>query len=162
MDIKFIEKTVEEHPLNSTVTIAKPVPKRAARSHSTSEASSSKQPTNNIQIRSKPIDIDLSKRFDDGMNLSYKNNTPNRKNGAKGSLLAYQNLRGVKQSTVGGKPWNKSWKDEECFGSSVDRGKGDFDFEKNLALFDKQALWDELNSQKPDTVKQVENRKKYR
>lgn len=145
VDIKFIEKTVEEHPLNSTVTIAKPVPKRAARSHSTSEASSSKQPTNNIQIRSKPIDIDLSKRFDDGMNLSYKNNTPNRKNGAKG-----------------GKPWNKSWKDEECFGSSVDRGKGDFDFEKNLALFDKQALWDELNSQKPDTVKQVENRKKYR
>lgn len=63
---------------------------------------------------------------------------------------------------VGGKQWNKSWKDEECFGSSLDRGKGDFDFEKNLALFDKQALWDELNSQKPDTVKLVENRKKYR
>lgn len=160
MDIKFIEKTIEEHPLNSTVTIAKPVPKRVARSHSTSEASSSKQPNNNIQNRSKPIDIDLSKRFDDGMNLSYKNNTPNRKNGAKGSLLTYQNLLGVKQFTVGGKQCNK--KDEECFGSSVDRGKGDFDFEKNLALFDKQALWDELNSQKPDTVKQVENRKTYR
>lgn len=63
----------------------------------------------------------------------------------------------------GGKQWSKSWKDEECFGSPLDlRVKGEFDFEKNLALFDKQALWEELNTQRTDVARNVENRKKYR
>ncbi|XP_066144739.1 enhancer of mRNA-decapping protein 3 isoform X2 [Euwallacea fornicatus] len=147
VDIKFIEKTVEEQQEHSIVTIAKPIPKRAARSHSTSEASGSKQQSQNgVLNKSKPIDIDLSKRFEESVNLSFKNNTPNRKGGQKG-----------------GKQWSKSWKDEECFGSPLDhRVKRDFDFEKNLALFDKQAIWEELNSQRPDVVRNVENRKKYR
>lgn len=143
--LSLIEKNVEEPQENSTVTIAKPVPKRAGRTQSTSEPSNSKQTQNGAHNRSKPIDIELHKRFDDGLSFSYKNNTPN-KRGQKGK-------------------WGKSWKDEECFGSPLDhRIKGDFDFEKNLALFDKQALWDELNSQRPDVVRNVDNKKvtKYR
>ncbi|XP_060536222.1 enhancer of mRNA-decapping protein 3 isoform X2 [Cylas formicarius] len=61
--------------------------------------------------------------------------------------------------------WSRSWKDEECFGSPLDHKiSKDFDFEKNLALFDKQAIWDELNSQRPDIVKNTDNKKngKYR
>lgn len=83
MTLKFIEKTVEEPQENSTITIAKPVPKRAGRSQSTSEASNSKQTQNGVQNRSKPIDIELSKKFDDGLSFSFKNNTPN-KRGPKG------------------------------------------------------------------------------
>ncbi|KAJ8974444.1 hypothetical protein NQ317_000221 [Molorchus minor] len=51
----------------------------------------------------------------------------------------------------------KVGKDEECFGSPLDyKLSKDFDFEKNLALFNKQALWDELNSQKPDVIKHAD------
>ncbi|KAL1513148.1 hypothetical protein ABEB36_002602 [Hypothenemus hampei] len=141
IDLKFIEKPAEEPQVNSIVTIAKPIAKRAARSQSASEATAIKP----IPNRSKPIDIELSKKLDDSLTFSYKNNTPN-KRGQKGN-----------------KQWTKGWRDEECFGSSSDHKiKDDFDFEKNLALFDKQALWDQLNSQKPDVVRNVENRKKYR
>ncbi|GBP67677.1 Enhancer of mRNA-decapping protein 3 [Eumeta japonica] len=48
-------------------------------------------------------------------------------------------------------------RDEACF--AVDEGvlEADFDFEKNLALFDKRALWEELrHSHKPDVVRQTE------
>lgn len=47
-------------------------------------------------------------------------------------------------------------RNEICFGTPSDDPilNQDFDFEKNLALFDKQALWDELNqAQKPDVVR---------
>lgn len=49
----------------------------------------------------------------------------------------------------------KGSKDEECFGSLMEQSNisKDFDFEKNLALFNKQAVWDELNAQKPDIDK---------
>lgn len=43
------------------------------------------------------------------------------------------------------------------FDTPIDNGilQSDFDFEKNLALFDKQAIWDEIDAiQKPDLVPQ--------
>lgn len=44
-------------------------------------------------------------------------------------------------------------KNYECFGSSSDRDMDeDFDFEKNLALFDKQAIWNKINASQPDLV----------
>lgn len=56
-----------------------------------------------------------------------------------------------------------------AFGTPIDDSNmdEDFDFEKNLSLFDKQAIWDEIDansSQKPDLVRQtVQNqKKKYR
>ncbi|XP_026473041.1 enhancer of mRNA-decapping protein 3 isoform X2 [Ctenocephalides felis] len=60
-------------------------------------------------------------------------------------------------------------KNDECFGGLEDRNiEEDFDFEKNLALFDKQAIWDKINASKPDLLRQAgdnmykSNEKKYR
>lgn len=60
-----------------------------------------------------------------------------------------------------------SMKQSQTFGTSVDDPimNEDFDFEGNLALFDKQALWDVLEAeQKPDLVRQAVSMqdKKYR
>lgn len=97
--------------------------------------------------KSKPIDIECKANNSFGNDLSFKNGTPNKKDRIKGK-------------------WVKGRKDEECFGSPLDHKiNKDFDFEKNLALFDKQAVWDEINnSQKPDVIKNVDSKKpsKYR
>jgi len=55
-----------------------------------------------------------------------------------------------------------------AFGTPVDDPtmEEDFDFEKNLALFDKQAIWDEIEngSEKPDLLRQTngQQQRKYR
>ncbi|CAH0550316.1 unnamed protein product [Brassicogethes aeneus] len=158
VDIKLIEKQTSSPPERSTVTIAKPIAKRAGRTQSTSESSNKhtnnkvveKNNGNNPQIliqngnnKSKPIDIE-PRSVGDGSYL--KNSTPNKREKNKGK-------------------WGKSWKDEECFGSPLtNKISKEFDFEKNLALFNKQAVWDELNAHKPDVIKHTENKKptKYR
>ena len=44
-------------------------------------------------------------------------------------------------------------RDEDCFGSSANNGfDQEFDFEKNLALFDKRAVYEEMAIQRPDLV----------
>ncbi|KAK2589052.1 hypothetical protein KPH14_001889 [Odynerus spinipes] len=58
-------------------------------------------------------------------------------------------------------------RDENTFGTPIDQSLNqDFDFEKNLALFNKEAVWQEINSLKPDIVRQSENNRgsggKYR
>lgn len=137
-DLKLIEK--QSSPAGrSTITIAKPVAKRASRTQSLSE--STNKNTGSTSAKSGPIDIE--QKYVDGFH--YKNNTPNKKE---------KNSKGK---------WGKSWKDEACFGSPLDQSfSKDFDFEKNLALFNKQAIWDEINnSQKPDVVKQADNIRKH-
>lgn len=148
VDLKLIEKQIdplEDNVLNSTVKIARPIPKRAQRTYSNSESNTNPTRTPSSHPKSKPIDIEQKYTSGD-MSSSYKNNTPNKREKNKSK-------------------WTKGWKDEECFGSPLDQNIcKDFDFEKNLALFNKQALWDELNAQKPDVVRQVDNKKsaKYR
>ncbi|XP_018573409.1 enhancer of mRNA-decapping protein 3 [Anoplophora glabripennis] len=148
-DLKLIEKQSDNVEQHSTVTIAKPIAKRAGRSQSMSETgntSNIKFNSSNVShVKSKPIDIEVKSSSNDGCSNSYKNNTPNRREKNKGK-------------------WVKGWKDEECFGSPLDHKiSKDFDFEKNLALFNKQALWDELNAQKPDVIKQADKKPtKYR
>ncbi|XP_072755611.1 enhancer of mRNA-decapping protein 3 [Anoplolepis gracilipes] len=49
-------------------------------------------------------------------------------------------------------------RDEHTFGTPIDQSlQQDFDFEKNLALFNKEAVWQEINSLKPDIVRQSES-----
>ncbi|XP_011299816.1 enhancer of mRNA-decapping protein 3 [Fopius arisanus] len=49
-------------------------------------------------------------------------------------------------------------RDEQAFGTPIDQSLSqDFDFEKNLALFNKEAVWQEINSSKPDVLRQSEN-----
>ncbi|KAK4884341.1 hypothetical protein RN001_000612 [Aquatica leii] len=148
-NLQLIQKQ-ESSSGESTVTVAKPIPKRAGRTNSCSEIVSASK-TNNYNgsysyNKSKPIDIEL-KHTSFNESSSFKTGTPNKKDKYKGR-------------------WNKGWKDELCFGSPLDHIiNKDFDFEKNLALFDKQAIWDEINSQKPDVIKQADYKKsisKYR
>lgn len=52
----------------------------------------------------------------------------------------------------------QAYTNNQAFGTPVDHPTMDveFDFEKNLALFDKQAIWDEIDAtQKPDLVRQA-------
>lgn len=52
----------------------------------------------------------------------------------------------------------QAYTNNQAFGTPVDDATMDveFDFEKNLALFDKQAIWDEIDAtQKPDLVRQA-------
>ncbi|KAJ8678729.1 hypothetical protein QAD02_014516 [Eretmocerus hayati] len=50
-------------------------------------------------------------------------------------------------------------RDEQAFGTPIDQSLNqEFDFEKNLALFNKQAIWQEINSKRPDVVQQSQNR----
>lgn len=88
-------------------------------------------------------------------------------NPAKGTLSApfkNDNLRkksrngngnGIGNNSGGSRYNNKN----SAFGTPVDDPMMDeeFDFEKNLALFDKQAIWDEIDAiqQKPDVVRQT-------
>lgn len=58
-----------------------------------------------------------------------------------------------------------SEKDEACFGTPInhDQFTKEFDFEKNLALFNKQAVFDEINaSQRPDLVRQTDKASKFK
>ncbi|KAB0804038.1 hypothetical protein PPYR_01008 [Photinus pyralis] len=139
-NLQLIEKQ-ESHSGESTVTVAKPIPKRAGRTFSGSEIiSCGKSNGTYSYIKSKPIDIEYKSSHQD---LSLKSATPKNKSKSK---------------------WSKGWRDELCFGSPLENIGKDFDFEKNLALFDKQAIWDEINSQKPDVVRQTDkkNGNKYR
>lgn len=56
------------------------------------------------------------------------------------------------------------WKarDEACFGSPANDQEFDeeFDFEKNLALFDKQAVYDEIAVQRPDLVQPANDQRR--
>lgn len=144
VDLKLIEKQPDVSEERSTITIAKPIAKRAGRTQSTSDSNNTSNNKFNNTVKTKPIDIEVKHNISDLS--SYKNNTPNKREKNKGK-------------------WTKGWKDEECFGSPLDQNiSKDFDFEKNLALFNKQALWDELNAQKPDVLKHTDNKKsmKYR
>lgn len=50
-------------------------------------------------------------------------------------------------------------RDEEAFGSPVDHHMpADFDFEKNLALFNKKAFYEEINASKPDVVRNTDKK----
>lgn len=124
----------------STITIAKPVPKRAGRTQTISESSNSLKNSQTF-TRTRPIDIEQkTNAYEAG---SFKNGTPSKKERSRGK-------------------WMKG-RDEACFGSPLDPSiSKDFDFEKNLALFDKQAVFDEINnSQKPDIIKHADQIRKH-
>lgn len=52
---------------------------------------------------------------------------------------------------------------QDCFSAPVDSLLDEFDFEKNLALFDKKAVFEEIESSNPDGMPIVEKKPtKYR
>ncbi|XP_037781740.1 enhancer of mRNA-decapping protein 3-like [Penaeus monodon] len=73
---------------------------------------------------------------------------------------------GNDSSRTPGKRERRRNRDETTFGTPIDDDmlSTEFDFEKNLALFDKQAVIEEIQSLKPDVVRQADRytEKKYR
>lgn len=140
----------------SIVTVAKPIPKRASKVINLTDSFSLNKNgisppnntnplnngTNNVNtVKPKPIESPkMSSDFYECDTFKKDKNRPAR--------------------------WRKGWKDEACFGTPLDKSlQKDFDFEKNLKLFNKQAIWDELNAaQKPDVIRQTDKRAhmKYR
>lgn len=58
---------------------------------------------------------------------------------------------------------NRKQARQDCFSAPVDSILDDFDFEKNLALFDKKAVYEEIESGSPDSVFVTEKKMtKYR
>ncbi|KAJ2948723.1 hypothetical protein O0L34_g7981 [Tuta absoluta] len=96
------------------------------------------------QQRSKPIDIQ-----------GQRNNKNNNNSGSYGHSGSTPKGRGAGGAAPGDKARRRN---EACFGSAADPGiDRDFDFEGNLALFDKRRLWEQMNSQKPDLVRQADD-----
>ncbi|KAK9872344.1 hypothetical protein WA026_017804 [Henosepilachna vigintioctopunctata] len=144
LDLAVIKKPSTSPQQSSVISIAKPATKKSSQHAQSLPESSNKVGSSNS---SKPIDIEQRTTNDN-------------------SVIAKANSTTRKEKNQKGK-WTKGRKDEECFGSPcVEEISKDFDFEKNLALFNKQAIWDQLNSnnQKPDVIKQAEARRptKYR
>lgn len=128
------------------MTVAKPVAKRAGRSFSMSEVTSSTNNKNCVVQNNYHLNHTKTKPLENQQNnhdnsISSKIGTPNKKENQKSKM---------------------KWKDEACFGNSIEGSKRpDFDFEKNLALFNKEEIWKEINlSSKPDVLQQTQGCKK--
>ncbi|XP_058451950.1 enhancer of mRNA-decapping protein 3 [Malaya genurostris] len=104
---------------------------------------------------SRPIDINGSGPQKGNSTTPFKNENQKKK---------ARHGNGNGSNGVGNRFVNKN----SAFGTPVDDPMmdEDFDFEKNLALFDKQAIWDEIDAiqQKPDLLRQTtaSGKKKYR
>ncbi|RVE52926.1 hypothetical protein evm_002403 [Chilo suppressalis] len=110
---------------------------------SSSKSSNSRGPAQGAgPARSKPIDI--------------QGNRPNKSNvntGSYGNPGSTPGTKGRGPQTAAARRRN-----EACFGDAADPALDrDFDFEGNLALFDKQALWERMrHAHKPDLVRQAD------
>lgn len=51
-------------------------------------------------------------------------------------------------------------RDEDCFGVDVNMIHKDFDFERNLALFNKQLVFEQIESNQPDVVRLVDHNRR--
>ncbi|XP_067015635.1 enhancer of mRNA-decapping protein 3 isoform X2 [Anabrus simplex] len=136
-NLKIIDTASEEgYSKNtaSTVAVTKPVAKRPNRSVSESLAAV------RYSLREsprKPVEDPGPRTSTSQSQLGEGNRTPSKKDRQRHK-------------------WSE--KDEACFGTPIDNIiHHEFDFEKNLALFNKQAVYEEINaSQRPDLVRQTD------
>ncbi|XP_045461686.1 enhancer of mRNA-decapping protein 3 [Harmonia axyridis] len=136
--LKLIERKMPSPQQTSTIIVRKPVAKKAAnRNQSTTEYINK---DGNLCVRSKHMEETIKVHQTD---ICSKINVSNKRD--KNPKNKY----------------SKGWRDEECFGApTTEEITQDFDFESNLALFDKQALWEKLSgNQKPDIIKQAESKR---
>ncbi|XP_066598209.1 enhancer of mRNA-decapping protein 3 [Prorops nasuta] len=146
-DIANLEIISTEEPNNETtaeskITVKRPIAKRPSRSVSESTPSSTQCTGTSNQMYPK-------KQTEQAVPLPEPSS-----NGKQNPFNVELILKRInrKQRTLQGR-------DEHTFGTPIDESLDqDFDFEKNLALFDKKAVWQEINSLKPDIVKQSDNR----
>ncbi|XP_030028642.2 enhancer of mRNA-decapping protein 3 [Manduca sexta] len=171
-DLKIIEARAEpSEQTHSTVAVTKSSKKTSRATvcenlQAIPTSSATSQPSNNVAVnskagnsrgtgavpaRSKPIDI--------------MGNRTNRTNNFAGSYGNTGSTPKCRMGAGGGGVHEKARrKNEACFGDAADPAlDDDFDFEGNLALFDKRALWEQMrNSHKPDLVRQADDVGKFR
>ncbi|XP_053974429.1 enhancer of mRNA-decapping protein 3 [Hylaeus anthracinus] len=129
-------------PAQNKVTVKRPIAKKAGRSFSESVPSSTQTTSSQTQFVIKKPDVNTQSLIEQPSNgrvpLAESANKPIQKR------LSHRQ-RALER-------------DENTFGTPVDQYLNqDFDFEKNLALFNKEAVWEEINALKPDIVRQSEN-----
>ncbi|KAM0737281.1 Enhancer of mRNA-decapping protein 3 [Formica fusca] len=134
---------VNDMQLQSKVIVKRPIAKRAGRSISECAVlqAASCQPQVNLK---KPVESNQQQveQTPNGKIASVENNASNNKSISKRLTHKQRALE----------------RDEHTFGTPIDQSlQQDFDFEKNLALFNKEAVWQEINSLKPDIVRQSES-----
>ncbi|CAB3251269.1 unnamed protein product [Arctia plantaginis] len=179
-DLKIIESRAEpSEQTHSTVAVAKnnkkvqratvcetlqANPTSSSNQASACNANCNKTSGNNRgavgPTRSKPIDIQ-----------GQRNNKNNNHAGSYGASSSTPKGRGAGGGGGGGGgggsggPGDKARRrNEACFGDAADPAlHDDFDFEGNLALFNKRALWEQIrNSHKPDVVRHADDVGKFR
>ena len=137
-----VSNTNDNNQAQNKVTVKRPIAKRAGRSFSESVPSTTQSTSSQTQSNFKKPD---------------NNSQPPTEQPVNGKLSL---------ADIAGKPIQKRLthrqraleRDENTFGTPIDQSiDQDFDFEKNLALFNKEAVWQEINSLKPDIVRQSEN-----
>ncbi|KAJ8716927.1 hypothetical protein PYW08_005326 [Mythimna loreyi] len=101
-------------------------------------------------------------------NVNHADIQPARSNKNVNHAGSYGNTSSTPKSRAGGgfsNVYDKARRrNEACFGELADAElDNDFDFEGNLALFNKRALWEELrNAHKPDVVRHADDVGKFR
>jgi len=109
----------DEEPSRNVVVIKKPVAKRPGRSVSESAATGSALPVSHTSYVPQPQPYLNSQEYSRHYDIGDGNRSPNKRDRLK-------------------QRWQE--RDEACFGSPIDdEFNEDFDFEKNLALFNKQV-----------------------
>ncbi|XP_044576978.1 enhancer of mRNA-decapping protein 3 isoform X2 [Cotesia glomerata] len=145
------EAGAKEVPSQNKVTVKRPIAKRANRS--VSECIPPSTPPSVSQNQNQNPVQNSVKKTTEQSHPEYPVN---------GRVVAETNAKFNQKRVTQRQKWQE--RDEQAFGTPIDQSMNqDFDFEKNLALFNKEAVWEEINSLKPDIVRQSEsNRGKYR
>ncbi|XP_054278956.1 enhancer of mRNA-decapping protein 3-like [Macrosteles quadrilineatus] len=141
--IKIVENIDEpDASVASTIVVPKPVPKRAHRpvSENIAHFKPNVNTTPNKQFAKPAPKLSESPR-----------KALNDADTFQSALFANSNKKNPRHK------WTE--RDEACFGESIKPHQmmKEFDFEKNLALFNKKAVFEEINAnQRPDVVKQTD------
>ncbi|XP_076236354.1 enhancer of mRNA-decapping protein 3 [Calliopsis andreniformis] len=148
LDVEFISinetgsNTNDSNQLQNKVTVKRPIAKRAGRSISESVPFSTQSTSSQTQSN--------FKKPDNNAQCSLEQPTNGKMSLAECANKPIQKRLSHRQRALE--------RDEHTFGTPIDQSLSqDFDFEKNLALFNKEAVWQEINSLKPDIVRQSEN-----
>ncbi|XP_015429110.1 PREDICTED: enhancer of mRNA-decapping protein 3 isoform X2 [Dufourea novaeangliae] len=131
----------DSNQAQNKVTVKRPIAKRAGRSFSESVPSCTQSTSSQTQSNFKKPDTNIQ---------CFTEEATNGKVSLETASKPIQKRLSHRQRALE--------RDEHTFGTPIDQSLNqDFDFEKNLALFNKKAVWQEINSLKPDIVRQSEN-----
>ncbi|XP_071863473.1 enhancer of mRNA-decapping protein 3 [Bombus fervidus] len=131
--------TSDSNQTQNNITVKRPIAKRAGRSFSESVSSSVQSTSSQTQTNFKKPNNNSQSTIEQPAN---------------GKISLAESIDKPVQKKLSSKQRN-----EHTFGTPIDQSLNqDFDFEKNLALFDKEAVWQKINSLKSKKQKQVNYR----